>query len=152
MGQQIHNPDLNGKFSRKFLMSIAWLTVLQSVPWGDVVSNAPKIAMGAKKLWKTVAGKKIAPSDAAAEAQVELAPGLVPMAALESRILALETASAELQGEMVASSELIQALAEQNTQLILRVEVMRKRLWWLGTAFVLGGLAVAGSFALVLTR
>jgi hypothetical protein len=38
---------------------------------------------------------------------------------------------------MLASSELIQSLADQNTQLIKRVEVNRVRLLWL-TAGVLG--------------
>ena len=31
-------------------MAIPWLTVLQAVPWGDVIRNAPKVADGAKKL------------------------------------------------------------------------------------------------------
>lgn len=133
-------------------MAIAWLTVLQSVPWGEVVGNAPKIAAGAKKLWSTVTRKAAVPSGATIESQEALTPGPQSIAALKSRILALEAASAELQGQMLASSELIQALAEQNTQLILGVETMRKRLWWLAVAFVLGGLAIAGSLAWVLTR
>lgn len=132
-------------------MAIAWLTVLQSVPWGEVVGNAPKIAAGAKKLWSTVTRKAAVPSGATIESQA-LTPGPQSIAALESRILALEAASAELQGQMLASSELIQALAEQNTQLILGVETMRKRLGWLAVAFVLGGLTIAGSLAWILTR
>lgn len=133
-------------------MAIAWLTVLQSVPWGEVVGNAPKVAAGAKKLWSTVTRKAAVPSGVTIESQEALIPGPQSIAALESRILALEAASAELQGQMLASSELIQALAEQNTQLILGVETMRKRLGWLAVAFVLGGLAIAGSLAWVLTR
>ena len=35
-------------------MAIPWLVVLQSVPWTDVIRNAPKVADGAKKLWNTV--------------------------------------------------------------------------------------------------
>ncbi|SFC36963.1 hypothetical protein SAMN05216344_11564 [Polaromonas sp. OV174] len=133
-------------------MAIAWLTVLQSVPWAEVVSNAPKVAAGAKKLWNAVA-KKTPPvlADSAPQAQAALSPEAQAIAALEARILALEAASADLQNQMVASSELIQALAEQNTQLIIRVEVMRRRLWWLGSLFVLGGLVVAGSLALLFT-
>ena len=47
-------------------MPIPWLTVLQSVPWSDVISNAPKVAGGAKKLWDSVARKPAAePGDAA---------------------------------------------------------------------------------------
>jgi hypothetical protein len=28
-------------------MAIAWLAVLKSVPWSEVISNAPKVADGA---------------------------------------------------------------------------------------------------------
>ena len=38
-------------------MAIGWWTVLQSVPWAEVVSNAPKVAAGAKKLWNAVGRK-----------------------------------------------------------------------------------------------
>jgi hypothetical protein len=38
---------------------------------------------------------------------------------------------------MLASSELIAALAEQNTQLIKRLEVHRKRVLWLGAINVI---------------
>jgi len=38
-------------------MPVPWLTVLQNVPWSDVIKNAPKVADGARKLWQSV-GKK----------------------------------------------------------------------------------------------
>ena len=38
-------------------MAIGWLSVLKSVPWEEVISNAPKVAEGAKKLWKSVSHK-----------------------------------------------------------------------------------------------
>jgi len=38
-------------------MAIGWLTVLSHVPWTEVINNAPKVAEGAKKLWKSVSGK-----------------------------------------------------------------------------------------------
>jgi hypothetical protein len=133
-------------------MAIGWLTVLQSVPWAEVVSNAPKVAAGAKKLWGAV-GKKPAPdTSAAAEAPATFTPEAQSVAALGARIVALETATADLQSQMVASSELIQALAEQNSQLILRIESMRRRLWWLAAALLLGGVVVAVSLARVLMR
>jgi hypothetical protein len=35
-------------------MAIPWLSVIKLVPWGEVISNAPKVAEGAKKLWSAV--------------------------------------------------------------------------------------------------
>lgn len=133
-------------------MAIGWLTVLQSVPWTDVVRNAPKVAAAAKKLLSTVGKKSTATADpVAAEARVALSPEAQAVAALESRILALETAAAELQNQMIASSGLIKALAEQNTQLILRIETLRLRLWFVGALAVAVLLAAAG-MALILAR
>lgn len=129
-------------------MAIGWLTVLQSVPWADVVRNAPKVAAGAKKLWNA-AGKKPPSGSATAQGTQEaLSPGAQAHFALVARIQELETATADLQNQMVASSELIKALAEQNTQLILRIETLRTRLWIVGVLAV-ASLAAAATTALV---
>jgi ribonuclease D len=138
--------------SKGFKMAIGWLTVLQSVPWSDVVSNAPKVASGAKKLWNAVAKKSAPTSNTAPEAQVALSPEAQAVSALKSRILELETAAADLQNQMIASSGLIKALAEQNTQLILRIESMRIRMVWLAGALAAVGLAATVSMVLVLMR
>lgn len=110
-------------------MAIGWLTVLQMVPWGDVIENAPKIAAGAKKLWDKV-GKKPdavavpAPADAAA-------PDAPTVAQLQAELAAQQAAVAELHQQMQDCAELIKTLAEQNTQLVKRIESNRKRLLWL---------------------
>jgi hypothetical protein len=124
-------------------MPLPWLTVLQSVPWTDVIRNAPKVAEGAKKLWSAV-GKKPQPS-AAGDAVIVGAPADAPnVAALQARLTTLEASVADLHGQMVASSELIKALANQNTLLIQRIEVNRVRWLWLGGAVgVIGAIAVA---------
>lgn len=107
-------------------MAIGWLSVLKMVPWGDVIESAPKVAQGAKKLWDTV-GKKApaaAPNDSAAVVTAEATPTL---AALQAQVTQLQVSVAELHQQMLASSALIGSLAEQNAQLITRVEVNRKR-------------------------
>jgi hypothetical protein len=108
-------------------MPIPWLTVLQSVPWSDVISNAPKVADSAKKLWQSVARKpaaKTPPLD-----RVDAPPGApIDLPALLARQARLEAQVAELHSQMAASSELITTLAEQNTQLIARLELQRQRL------------------------
>jgi len=114
-------------------MAIGWLTVLKMVPWGDVIENAPKVASGAKKLWDRV-GKKTPPM--AAPMPMPMPDPAVSMdtptiAELQAQIAALQASTAELHQQMLQSSELIESLAVQNTQLIGRVEVNRRRLLWL---------------------
>lgn len=121
-------------------MAIGWLTVLKMVPWGDVIENAPKVASGAKKLWQTVGKKPVATAPVAPAHEVLRAES-PEVAALQSQVAELQVAVADLHQQMLVSSELIQSLADQNTQLIKRVEVNRVRLLWL-TALMLG-LAVA---------
>jgi len=132
-----------------FFMAIGWLTVLQSVPWTDVVRNAPKVATGAKKLWNAVAKKPLPTSGTVLDAQMALSPEAQAISALAARIHELETATADLQNQMVASSELINALAEQNTQLVFRIETLRIRLWLVG-ALAAASLVAAVTTALVL--
>ena len=112
-------------------MAIGWLTVLKMVPWGDVIENAPKVAQGAKKLWSTV-GKQPAPDATSAGTQVTPGQGSpseqdAVLAALQAQVSELQMAAAALHQQMLQSSTLIQSLAEQNTQLIARVELNRKR-------------------------
>lgn len=133
-------------------MAIGRLSVLQSVPWADVISNAPKVADGAKKLWNTVVKKTPSPDLPAADAQPALSPEAQAIAALQAQLAAVEAAAADLHNQMLASSELIKALAEQNTQLIKRVEVNRIRVHWLAGGTVLLGIVAAASLVLTLVR
>lgn len=120
-------------------MAVGWLTVLQLVPWSDVIKNAPKVADGAKKLWQTVGTKPPPPAETTGSS-LQLSPESRAINALQARLLTLESATQDLQAQMLASSELIKSLAEQNTQLIQRAEVSRLRL--LALASVTAVLAV----------
>lgn len=128
-------------------MALSWLSVLQAVPWSEVISNAPKVADGARKLWSTVAKRPAPDQRASAEddavgAAARADQHAQSMAALAGRITDLEVQAARLREEMLASSELIQALADQNAQLIRRVETHRLQIRWLGGVAVLAsGLA-----------
>jgi hypothetical protein len=105
--------------------------MLKSVPWTDVISKAPKVADGAKKLWNSVG--RTPSGQASEETNLTASPAAgQSLAILATRIAAMETTTAELQAQMLASSELIATLAEQNTQLIKRLDVNRRRLLWLG--------------------
>ncbi len=111
-------------------MAIGWLTVLKMVPWSDVISNAPVVADGAKKLWKAV-GKKPATPAPSSSPVAQMVPESQAVGMLQAQIVAMEATTADLHSQMLASSELINALAEQNTQLVKRVEANRVRLLWL---------------------
>lgn len=124
-------------------MAIGWLAVLKIIPWADVISNAPVVADGAKKLWNAVA-KKPALADLTADSDTVLSSEGLAISAVAERIAKLETAVSDLHGQMIASSELIKALAEQNTQLINRVETSRLRMRWLAALTVITTLIALG--------
>lgn len=128
-------------------MAIGWLTVLKSVPWSEVISNAPKVADAAKKLWNAVAKKSVSSEPPTTAATSALSPEESAIAALETRLLAMETAFADLQGQLLASSELIKALADQNTQLIKGIEVNRVRGLWLAAAVAVVAIVAVLSLA-----
>jgi hypothetical protein len=128
-------------------MAIGWLTVLQSVPWSEVVRNAPKVAAGAKKLWGSVANKDEEGVDHTAdlEAQSRQPPEHLSLGNLQAQITTLQSVVGGLQQRLTESTVLITALAEQNAQLIQRIEAMRKRTARFGVALVLVGIAASAA-------
>ena len=128
-------------------MPVPWLTVLQSVPWSDVIKNAPKVADGARKLWSSVGGKSQAAATPEAAVPAAAAPDARTIATLEPRLSAAERAIADLQAQMLASSELIKALADQNALLIQRIETNRVRWLWLSAAVVVVGIIAVVALA-----
>ena len=124
-------------------LAVSWLTVLKLVPWTDVIKNAPAVAEGAKKLWKTVGKNAPAAPHPSSTSVLSTLPESQAIALLERQLGALEGTVAALHEQMRESSELIKALADQNTQLIKRVEVNRRRIGWLAVLTVVLGLALA---------
>ncbi|MCL2525355.1 MAG: hypothetical protein FWF20_11210 [Betaproteobacteria bacterium] len=105
-------------------MALGWMTILRNVPWSDVIRNAPAVADGARKLWRKAAGKGSEGGKSEEVADVDEQNPAAQLAALQKQVAALHE-------QMLASSEVIQALAEQNAQLIARNEIHRRRLLWL---------------------
>lgn len=128
-------------------MAIGWLTVLKMVPWGDVIVNAPKIADGAMKLWSTVSRKSQSTPSAATSNQPAPASDALTIARLQAQLSAAETQIADLQHQMLESSELIKALADQSERLVRRIEMNRIRVLWLAAVVVV--LAVVSTVNLV---
>ena len=133
-------------------MAIGWLSVLKTVPWGDVISNAPKVADGAKKLWSSVGRKMPAAQPGEATENSDVPTREPAVAEMQLRLATVEARAAELHEQMRTSSELIQALADQNTQLISSVQACRVRLRWLTVATLVLGLLAAVGLALGLMR
>jgi hypothetical protein len=136
-------------------MPVGWLSVLKVVPWGEVITNAPKVADGARRLWSAVKKTPATEPPEPATAEVSVAAPSADaeaIAALQSQLGTAERAIVTLQEQMLASSELIKALAEQNTELIRRVEAMRLRGRWLVGATVAIGVAAFAALGLSLAR
>ncbi|HAK93008.1 hypothetical protein ABIB42_001193 [Massilia sp. UYP32] len=133
-------------------MAAGWWTVLKTVPWSEVISAAPQVATGARRLWDTVNRKPGA---------VDPATGLSPeMAAQEDDIIGLLIARSEqndaelndLRNQMRSASELIANLADQNAQLIAKMDVQRQKLTWLGVTAGLSALLAVVALILVAVR
>lgn len=116
------------------------LTVLSNIPWGQVVDNAPKVAEGATRLWKAVTGKKVedftgARDDGLGERQSEAD-------VLQEQLSEMQLHIQRLEEQMSASATLIKSLAEQNTQLVAKVELNSIRLFRLATIFAIVSIAL----------
>ena len=117
-----------------------WLTALKLVPWVDVVRSAPQIAEGARKLWQTVGRNKAErPAAGAAISSPAATEGNEPLAALTTRVLALER-------ELADATELIHSLAEQDKQLIAQIERLQHRERWLWRALAVLALGLVAAF------
>jgi hypothetical protein len=132
-------------------MAIPWLVVLKTVPWTQVIKNAPRVAEGAKKLWNAVSGTPPHPLPAR---DTHLPPAPVPesVASMQARLAALEIAADALHEQMLASSELIKSLADQHAELVQRIEAGRVRAVWLARATAVFGVVAAISLIVALGR
>ena len=130
-------------------MAIGWFSVLKAVPWGQVIDNAPKVVEGAKKFWGTVAAKSSADERDVVDVSPEADEGDA-LQALQQRIAVLEKSNQELHRQMLASSGLISTLADQNAQLVSRIEANRKRMVWLTVLCLLTAVSLLALLAFML--
>lgn len=100
-------------------MAAPWFALFSAIPWSDVISHAPTIAKGAKKLWQKVANRP--PTDTAS------APESPPAIRPDERLAALEFRLAESDVRQQESAELLAALAGQNADLVRATEELRRR-------------------------
>lgn len=131
------------------------LTVLAQVPWGQVIDAAPKVAEGASRLWKNV--KRRGQEDEAtveeilerSAADADSPDRSEALQALGAQVQRLQQDVADLREEMQAATGLIKDLAEQNTALVQRIELNRRKLQRLTVACGLlgAGLGVGVAYA-----
>ncbi|MDB5773888.1 MAG: hypothetical protein JWP38_21 [Herbaspirillum sp.] len=113
-------------------MALNWIAAFKLIPWTGVAAAAPGILKGAKNLWSRT--KK---SGNAQEEMVEAAfDGSV---AIVNRLVVRVN---ELEAEQRSASDLINALAEQNAQLVAAVAVLQTRTRLLLALFVVSAVAI----------
>ena len=127
-------------------MAIGWLTLFKAIPWIEVVRQAPEIAENAKKLWGTAARN---PPKTELEVRSEYVSGDEEISWLKERLTAIEADNSNLHNQMLKSSELIEAFAEQNTQLIKRIELNHKRILKLAVFTIVIGCLVVYCITLI---
>ena len=115
-------------------MANGWAGMLSKIPWGDVIKAAPEVAGGARRFWDSVKKTPEPAQDKVFDEPVD------PLVALAARLESTEASAADLHAQMLAASEVIATLAQQNAKLVEQTEALRKRLMLQG--WVTGALGV----------
>ncbi|HEY4319012.1 MAG TPA: hypothetical protein VGN04_15540 [Herbaspirillum sp.] len=100
-------------------MALNWIAAFKLIPWQDVAAVTPDILKGAKNLWSRARKR------GAATGEGDLADAGYDGSAASVNRLAVRIT--ELEAEQRSASDLINALAEQNAQLVAAVSVLRIR-------------------------
>lgn len=137
-------------------MAAGWWSVLKTVPWSDVISAAPQVANGARRLWDTV-NRKSGPGagpemDATGFAPEGYAQEQDVIGLLIARGEELDAEVHDLRTQMRSASELIANLADQNAQLIAKVDAQRQKMVWFGATAGLAALLAVVALILVSVR
>lgn len=128
-------------------MGKGWLALLKAVPWAEVAKNAPEISENAKKLWATVARKS---PKQELEVRNAVTSGDQELNWLKDRLIIIEAACSKNHNELITTSELIKALADQNVLLIKSIELNRIRLLWLAAISFFTGIITVYCFATII--
>ena len=106
-------------------MAAPWLAAaFKAISWRDAIAAAPVIVDAGRKLWNSVVGTEKRAGSKDAEAGAGQGQERSP---IEDRVAGLEARTAEMAREAVASADLIKSLAEQSSQLVRAVEILRVR-------------------------
>ncbi|MCG6874898.1 MAG: hypothetical protein LJE97_07380 [Betaproteobacteria bacterium] len=104
-------------------MPFNWIAAFKIIPWTDVIAAAPTVARTARDLWRGIS--KTRPTETVeARDDVETA-GTPP--SMEEEIRSLRAELAETRAQLLSSSEVLRALADQDEKLVGAIEVLRVR-------------------------
>lgn len=104
-------------------MAFNWIAAFKIIPWTDVIAAAPTVARTARDLWRGISKNRPAET-AEGKGDVEAA-GTPP--SLDEEIRSLRAELTETRAQLLSSSELLQALADQDEKLVAAIEVLRVR-------------------------
>ena len=127
-------------------MAAPWFALFSAIPWTDVITHAPTVAKGAKKLWQKVSSRKATDTETPGSSTVT-----DPVASPEARIFALEARLAESDARQQESAELLSALANQNAELVSAIAALRQRNRLLGAATGVTAVVALAALTLALT-
>lgn len=133
-------------------MASGWWSVLKTVPWSEVINAAPQVATGARRLWDQVARKSGAGAGMAPDPMMGEDPQEDFFGTLVMRVERNEMSLADLRTQMLQASEIIANMADQNAQLIAKMDAARKRMLWLGVATGVSSILALVALALVVAR
>jgi hypothetical protein len=108
-------------------MAIPWLLALKVIPWGDVIEHAPKVLKGARDLLDRQRGREAPASDPRTQAIEMPGPATPEVRALQQQLAAARDDIGRLQQTQDQITQTLAELAEQNSRLVVAVELLRKR-------------------------
>ena len=114
-------------------MAIGWVSALKLVPWGDVIQAAPHVLKAAKGLLSKSPAEDEAATDAAVAPAGIASPAHNAGELALQHVAQLEARVAQLTEAQRASAQLIQQMAEQQSQIVQTVGLLRTgatRLAW----------------------
>ena len=118
-------------------MAINWIAAFKLIPWADVVQATPTVVRGAKDLWSRTRQAN------QAKDKTEGSPSASSPQAQADTLRQLSDRIAQLEAEQEEASALISSLAQQNAQLVVALDQLRRRVKVLFAFSVL--LALAGA-------
>ena len=133
-------------------MASGWWSVLKTVPWSEVINAAPQVATGARRLWDTVARKSGGAAGMAPDSFSPEEPQDDIFGTLVMRVEKNEMTLLELRTQMLQASEIIANMADQNAQLIAKMDAARTRMLWLCVATGVSSILALVALALVVAR
>lgn len=132
-------------------MATNWWTMLKTVPWSEVLSAAPQVASGARRLWDSV-NRKSVPAPESEEVMHAVVADDEVLAAVQARVHQHDEQLLDMRTQLRSASELIANIADQNAQLIAKVDAQRSKLRWMGWITGASALLAIVALALVLAR